>query len=65
MIKENNLGDTNKLCITLFEVDSLHLENSKMSWKAVGFYRIKNKNKGGKKIKISDWLGPHSQPCLA
>ena len=43
MIKEDNLGDINKLYLTLHEVDSLFSENCKMAEKAGSFYRIKNK----------------------
>lgn len=42
MIKEDNLGDTNKLQ-HLMKMDSFHLENCKMGWKARSFYRINNK----------------------
>ena len=64
MIKEDSLGDTNKLYLTLHEVYSLLLENCKMGWKAEGFYRVKNKEQGTEKLKVSEWLGPHNQPCL-
>lgn len=36
-----------------------------MGQRAGSFYQMKNKEKGRHKQKISDWLGPHSQPCLA
>lgn len=65
MIEEDNLGDTNKLYLILHEVDSLLLENCKMGQKARSFYRMKNKEQGIEKQKISDWPGPHSRhPCL-
>lgn len=35
-----------------------------MGWKARRYYRIKNKEQGIEKWKISGWLGPHSQVCL-
>ena len=49
MIKEDNLGDTNKLYLILHEADGLHLENCKMGQKAGGFYRIENKEQGREK----------------
>lgn len=44
MIKEDNLGDTNKLYVTLREVVSLLSENYKMArvGEAGSFSRIKN-----------------------
>lgn len=38
----------------------LHLENCKMGQKARTFYRLKNKEQGKDKYKVSDWLGPKS-----
>lgn len=45
MIKEDNLGYTNKLHLTLHKVDSLYLENSESGDKVVSFIeeRIRNK----------------------
>lgn len=46
VIKEDNLGDTNKLYLTLHEVDKFHLENCKMGLKERKMYRLKKiKNK--------------------
>ena len=52
MIKENNLGDTNKLYLTFHEADSLHSENCKMRQKAGSFYRIKKKEEKNRKYPI-------------
>lgn len=46
MIEEDNSGDTNKLGLILHEVDSAHLENYKMQWKAGNSFRIKKKEQG-------------------
>lgn len=40
--------------LTFHEVDSLLLENCKTGKKAGGFYRVKNKEQGREKLKISD-----------
>ena len=47
MIKEDNLGDTNKFHLTLHEAESLHLDNSKMAGRQEDsfIYKIKNKEK--------------------
>lgn len=52
MIKENTLGDTKKLSLTLWAVESLHLENCKMEWKTESLIRIKSPRI--KKRKIED-----------
>lgn len=49
MIKEDNVGDTNKLYLTLPGVNNLVLENYKMGWKEGSFYKIKNKKQGREK----------------
>ena len=54
MIKEENLGDTNKLYLTLHEADGILLEKCKMEWKARSVYRVENKEQGRKKQNI--WL---------
>ena len=54
MTKGNNLGDTSKLYLTLHEMNSLLLENCKTGQKAGGFYRMKNKEQGREKLKMSD-----------
>ena len=38
MIREDHLGDTNKLYLILLEVDGLHFKNCKMRQKAGGFF---------------------------
>ena len=43
MIKEDNLGDTSKLYLTLHETSNLFLEHHEMGQKAGSLYRIKNK----------------------
>ena len=57
MIKENLLGDTNKIYLTLQEADSSLPENWKMGWKARSFYGMKNKEQGRDKWTISGRLG--------
>ena len=52
MIKEENLGDTNKLYLTLHEADGILLEKCKMEWKARSVYRVENKEQGRKKQNI-------------
>ena len=42
MTKEDNLGDANKLYLTLHEANSLHSEKGAMGQKAGIFYRAKN-----------------------
>lgn len=46
MIKEDNLGITNKLYLALHEVDSFHSKSCKMGQKKGNFDRIKNKEQG-------------------
>lgn len=41
MIKENSLGDTNKLYLTLHEAGGLHAKNFKTGWEAKSFDSIK------------------------
>lgn len=48
MIEEDNSGDTNKLCLLLQEMDTVHLENCKMGWEAGSSHRIKKKEQGSK-----------------
>lgn len=59
MSKEDNLGDTNTIYITLHETDS---EKCKMGQKEGGFHRIKNQAR--EKETIWEWLESHSQLCL-
>ena len=54
IIKVDGLGDANKLYLTLHEMNSLLLENCKTGQKAGGFYRMKNKEQGREKLKMSD-----------
>ena len=63
MIKEDNLGNTNKLYLTLHEVDGLILENWKMGWKAGSFYRIRKK-KTRKRKTGNIWLSGATQSIL-
>ena len=51
MIKEDNLGDTNKLSGQTMKW-SLPSENCRMGWKAGSFYRIKNKRTRESKVSI-------------
>ena len=37
------------------------LENCKVGWRMRSFYKIRNKDR---KQRISDWLGPNTQPFL-
>ena len=41
MITEDNLGATDKFCLTFHEEDSLHLENGKMGGRQKAFIRQK------------------------
>lgn len=54
-----------KQTLTLYEVNSLFSENyCKTGHEAKSFFKLKNKEHGGDKLKISHWLGPHSRPGL-
>ena len=46
MIKEDNLGNKDKLYLTLHKVDCLHSENCKVGPKAGSVYRTENKKEG-------------------
>lgn len=39
MIKEDNLGDTNKLYLTLYEVGNLFFVELQNGWEAGNFYK--------------------------
>ena len=54
MIKEDNLGDKDKLYLTLHKVDSLHSENCKMGQKAGSFYKTENKKEGRERKYLID-----------
>lgn len=61
MIKDN-LGDTNKLYLTLNEVSIFIWTTAK--WKVKSFYRIKNKEQKKRKIE-NNWLaGATQSTCL-
>lgn len=65
MIKQSNLGDADKLHLTLHEADSLHLENCSIMWRTENFYRIKNKERGIKLgcrvgMAFGDWLSGYA-----
>lgn len=57
MIIKDNLGDTNKLYLTLHEVDSPLSENRKAGQKAGRFYRIRTKEpKRTKRKYLTSWV---------
>lgn len=57
MIKEDNVGDTNRLYLIYQEVDSPHSETCKMRWRAGSFYKIRNIEQGREKYELSDMIG--------
>lgn len=54
VIKEDNLGNSNKLYLILHEVGSLHSQGSRELWsreESNNFYRENNKEQARKKMK--------------
>lgn len=55
VIKEDSWAETNQLCLTLHEADSLLLENCKMGQTAGRFNRIKNEEQGKDRKPLTGW----------
>lgn len=64
MTKDHCLGGRNKLYLTLHEVYCLHSENCQMGKEVRSFFSVKNKDQGGEKQKVPDWLGSPALHCL-
>ena len=62
MIKEDSLGATKKLEHSMKQTVSIW-RTAKWGRRQESFYSEKNKEQQREKWKISDWLGPHTQPC--